>query len=107
MIGPVFGSMLYSLGGFILPFFVFGILSLVLGFVMPFHYENLKCSVLEASLIVNEEELHRSESRTKIATISYTGVLSKYPVLVSIISIIMANTMFTFYNPIMATYYEQ
>ena len=39
--GPIFGSLLYKLGGFTLPFYFFAGLSFVLGACLPIYYKSL------------------------------------------------------------------
>lgn len=50
LVGPVFGSFLYSIGEFILPFFFFTAVCFVLGAILPFFYSTLKFkeSILES-----------------------------------------------------------
>ena len=39
--GPIFGSLLYQLGGFTLPFYFFAGVSFILGACLPIYYKSL------------------------------------------------------------------
>lgn len=42
LIGPIFGSLLYSFGGFVAPFVFFGMLSVLISFFLPWTLKGLK-----------------------------------------------------------------
>lgn len=46
LIGPICGSFLYTVGGFMLPFFTFGCVSLILALLIPFMKQSLKLSII-------------------------------------------------------------
>lgn len=53
LIGPMFGSLLYELGGYTLPFFLFAGLSFLLGAIMPFNYKYLSPKTIKIIEIQN------------------------------------------------------
>ncbi|KAM3147671.1 hypothetical protein pb186bvf_000478 [Paramecium bursaria] len=99
--GPIFGSLLYKLGGFTLPFYFFAGLSLFLGACLPIYYKSLQ-GFTESFLVFKSQAPPEPDE----PDISYLKVIMKYPVMATLVSVVMIYSIFTFYHPIQADYFQ-
>ena len=93
--GPIFGSLLYTLGGFTLPFYFFAGLSFFLGACLPVYYKALYGFTESFMVLKSQSPVEPDEP-----DISYIKSITKYPVMATLVSVVMTNTVFTFYEPI-------
>lgn len=108
LIGPMFGSLLYELGGYTLPFFLFAGLSFLLGGIMPFNYKYLspktiKIIEIQNNIQENDELLQSIEFETEI---EYKEIIKIYPIMIQFVFGIITCCVWSFYYPIMANYLE-
>ncbi|CAD8195272.1 unnamed protein product [Paramecium pentaurelia] len=104
--GPILGSALYQLGGFILPFFFFAGCSFGLAVILIIYSKSLDVpdvdlsqSIILHQSIQNQESIIDAEFR-----ISYLKLLCNYPVVISFITNTLTLSLWTFYNPTIAIY---
>lgn len=106
LVGPIFGSFLYGLGGFILPFYIFAGISMLLAALLPFQYKAMRPSVLEHDA---KPILHRSiQNDVSVLEadfqISYLTLALKYPIMAAFLVNCITNCVWTYYGPTMAPY---
>ncbi|CAD8187592.1 unnamed protein product [Paramecium octaurelia] len=105
--GPILGSALYQLGGFVLPFFFFGGCSFGLAIILIIFSKSLDVpevdlsqSIILHSSIQNQESIIDADF-----SISYLSLLFNYPVVISFITNTLTLSLWTFYNPTIAIYF--
>ncbi|KAM3143694.1 hypothetical protein pb186bvf_004190 [Paramecium bursaria] len=124
--GPILGSLIYSVGGYISPFIAFSTFGIL---VLPFLYYAIKAVQTQTIKIWKEnlnsnaqapaQPLIQSDNSTEFqssqaiqnqnqnSTLGYTDLLTHYPVVVTFWNIFVINVCFTYFQPILAIYYDQ
>ncbi|CAD8106107.1 unnamed protein product [Paramecium sonneborni] len=104
--GPILGSALYQLGGFVLPFFFFAGCSYGLAGILIFFSKSLDVPEvdLSQSIILHQSIQNQESIIDSDFQISYLSLLCNYPVVISFITNTLTLSLWTFYNPTIAIY---
>ncbi|CAD8190068.1 unnamed protein product [Paramecium octaurelia] len=104
--GPILGSALYQLGGFILPFFFFAFCSFGLAMLLIIFSKSLDVPEVDLSQsVILHQSIQNQESIIDADfSISYLKLLSNYPVVISFVTNTLTLSLWTFYNPTIAIY---
>ena len=109
--GPIFGSVLYSLGGFKMPFLFFGVLSILICLVLlKVSIDHAKTKIvhevndLEVNINVEVDSNDSTSEDEPKKEIGYWNALKNYKIMSSLCAALIISVLYTFYSPIYASY---
>jgi len=113
--GPIFGSILYTLGGFKMPFLFFGVLSILICLVLlkvsidqaktniVHQVNDLEVNINEPIMVEVDSNDSTSEDEPK-KEIGYWNALKNYKIMSSLCAVLIISVLYTFYSPIYSSY---